>query len=74
MIVYQRRPLRKGDRIRIDPESPARTVLRTTPCAAYLGGEPHEVTLPDGRTFTSHGAVTAIALYSFVFPEGESEA
>lgn len=71
--VYHRRPLRPGDRVRLTQDGAVRTVRRTTPCAAYVSGEPREVQLPDGRTFPSTSGVLAISPWSFVFPAEDGD-
>ena len=67
MSRYARRPLRVGDVIRLTPGGSDRTVIRVTPCAAYVAGEESEVTIGD-KTFIAHKGVIAIAVRAFVYP------
>jgi len=74
VMTYHRTQLEPGDRVRMEPGSPVRTVLRVTPGAAYLGGEPREVTITDPRTgatrtFTSHEDAMAVSRRAFVYTE-----
>ena len=66
--VYHRRPLRRGDRIRLDPHSPARTVTHVNACGATVGGEPVEKEV-HGKVFMAHGSVLTISRWAFVYPE-----
>lgn len=63
--------LRVGERVRLTPDGPVLTVVRVTPCAAYVrGGELREVSLPDGRTFTATANRTEpISARAFVYRE-----
>ncbi len=68
MTAFARRPLQKGDRVRLEsPESPVRTVVRVTPCAAYVGGEEREVEI-NGKKFLAHVGVQPVARWAFVYP------
>ncbi len=69
MTAFARRPLQKGDRVRLEsPESPIRTVVRVTPGAAYVGGEEREVEI-NGKKFLVHVGVQPVARWAFVYPE-----
>ena len=68
--AYHRRPLKPGDRVCLTPGAPSRRVVRVTPAAAYLAGEPREVTVGE-RTFVTHSGVVQISRMAFVFEEEE---
>jgi hypothetical protein len=69
--MYAPTPLRKGQRVRLEPDGPVVEIYRVTSCAAYPRSlEIKHVKLADGTEFDAKSTKTQpISRNAFVYPE-----